>query len=137
MRHPSSFVCFRFHETNFYQNRHSLHRGWSQGRLRNGRGTDYLQVGNSAYLKVEFWNGGTYIGTVENNTGGQGVHFDTAQNDAWLSNSMTFAIPLYADIVRFVVVHAYHGTGYHGGSSSVDNLSIEKLSEPGSIIMFR
>ncbi len=107
------------------------------GYLRNGRnGSDYLQAGNSAWLKVEFWDKNNYIGAIQNNTNGQGIDSNTAQDDQWLFNSMRVEMPPTADRLRFVAIHAYIGTNYNGGSSSFDNLTITEIKN-GTLFAFK
>ncbi len=104
--------------------------------IRNGRGTDYLQTENSAWLQVEFWNNGSYVSTIQNNTNGQGIDSNTPQDDQWLLNSMSITVPENIDTIRFIAIHAYIGTNYNGGSSSFDDLTV-KIVENGTLFTFK
>ncbi len=113
------------------------HKWEFSGYLRNGRGADYLQEGNSAFLKVDLLQNGTIIESIENNTNGQGLDASSPTNDLWVFNSMHIDITNDPDTIRFVVIHSYIGTNYYGGSSSFDDLKVEWIPPAGMLYVIR
>ncbi len=107
------------------------------GYLRNGREADYLQEGNSAFLKVDLLISNNVVESIENNMNGQGINMNTPTNDLWLLNSMHIEITNNIDTIRFIVVHAYIGTNYLGGSSSFDDLTVEWVPPSGMTLTIR
>ena len=104
------------------------------GYLRNGYpSTDYLQTNNRAFLKLEWYDAsGTMLGFVENyDPPSQGLDWNTPQDDTWRFNSFDATAPAGAVTVRVVLIHAYQGSGYEGGSSWFDNLNFGAVPEPG------
>jgi hypothetical protein len=99
------------------------------GYLRNGLpdGQDTLQDGNSAWMKVEWFDANdNMIYAKEFNEGENGLT-PASESGKWMLNDVQENAPENAVKARIVLLHQYLGTGHNGGSSWFDNISFQQV----------